>query len=65
MQVPTLSNKPEQHIDNATAGFMVATALFFDALDVVPAALMTAATGAATAVGSAHWSCSVRCRHDD
>jgi len=51
MQVPTLSNKPEQHIDNATAGFMIATALFFDALDVVPAALMTAATGAATAVG--------------
>ena len=51
MQVPTLPNKPEQHIDNATAGFMVATALFFDALDVVPAALMTAATGAATAVG--------------
>lgn len=51
MQVPTLPNRPEQHIDNATAGFMFATALFFDVLDLVPSALMTAATGAAVAVG--------------
>ena len=51
MQVPPLPNKPEKHIDNATAGFMVATALLFDSLDVAPAALMTAATAAATAVG--------------
>lgn len=51
MQVPTLPQKPEIHIDSATAGFMIATALFFDSLDLAPAAMMTAATGAATAVG--------------
>ena len=51
MQVPTLPNKPEKHIDTATAVFMVATALFYDALDVAPAALMAATTAAVGAVG--------------
>lgn len=51
MRIPDIPQKPTTRIDTSTAMFMVATAIFYDALELAPTAMMTVATGAAVAVG--------------